>query len=227
MAKKETRDKMMKWLNRLDRKIGRFAIPHLMILLSGVMLGIYVWDFLMPEYGIISLLYLDLNLVAQGQVWRLITFLFLPPDTSVLWILFSLYFYCLIGNSLENEWGAFRFNVFYLFGMAGAILAALFTGGVGTNVYLNLSLFLAFAAIYPEFKVMVFFILPIKIKYLALLDLLFLLVMLVLGGWNIRISILMSFLNVLLFFGGDFLRNLKQQAGYWKTRRNFRKYNRR
>lgn len=217
----------MKWLNTLNRKIGRFAIPHLMIILSSVMLGVYLLDFIMPGYGISSFLYLDLNLVAQGQVWRLLTFLFLPPNTSVLWILFSLYFYCLIGNSLENEWGAFRFNVFYLFGAVGAILAALFTGGVGTNVYLNLSLFLAFAAIYPDFQVMVFFILPVKVKYLALLDILFLLVMLVLGNWNTRISILMSFLNVLLFFGGDFLRNVKQQAGYWKTRRNFRKYNRR
>ena len=217
----------MKWLHTLNRKIGRFGIPHFMIILSSVMLGVYLLDFIMPGYGISSFLYLDLNLVAQGQVWRLLTFLFLPPNTSVLWILFSLYFYCLIGNSLENEWGTFRFNVFYLFGAVGAILAALFTGGMGTNVYLNLSLFLAFAAIYPDFQVMVFFILPVKVKYLALLVILFLLVMLVLGNWNTRISILMSFLNVLLFFGGDFLRNLKQQAGYWKTRRNFRKYNRR
>ena len=217
----------MNVLDKIERKTRWLAIPNLMFLLSGMMLATYLLQFALPEENIYSYLYLNWDLIRAGEVWRVLSFLILPPMSSPIFILFSLYFYCLIGNSLENEWGAFRFNVFYLFGMAGAILAALFTGGVGTNVYLNLSLFLAFAAIYPEFKVMVFFILPIKIKYLALLDLLFLLVMLVLGDWNIRISILMSFLNVLLFFGGDFLRNLKQQAGYWKTRRNFRKYNRR
>lgn len=216
----------MKWLHTLNRKIGRFAIPHLMIILSCVMLGVFAANLLLPDLRLSAFLTLDLGLVAQGQVWRLITFLFLPPNTSVLWILFSLYFYCLIGNALENEWGTFQFNVFYLFGIVGAILAALFTGGYGTNVYLNLSLFLAFAAIYPDYKLMLFFILPIKVKYLALLDVIGFVVMLILGDWGARAAIIMSLLNVILFFGGDFLRTIRQQAGYWKTRRNFRKYNR-
>lgn len=216
----------MKWINTLNRKFGRFGIPHLMILLSSAMLGVFLADLLLPDMGLSALLMLNTNLVAQGQVWRLITFIFLPPNTSVLWILFSLYFYCLLGNSLENEWGAFRFNLFYLCGMVGAILAALFTGGWGTNVYLNLSLFLAFAAIYPDFKLILFFVFPVKVKYLAALDGVLLVVSLILGDWSVRLSIVMSLLNVILFFGGDFLRNIKQQAGYWKTRRNFRKYSR-
>ena len=216
----------MKWLDRLDRKIGRFAIPHVMYLLSGIMLAVYLAGFLFPDWNLEALLYLDRELVAQGEAWRLITFIFLPPSTSPIWILFSLYFYCLIGNSLESQWGSFKFNVFYLVGILGTILAAFITGSA-TNAFLNLSLFLAFAALYPNFEVLIFFILPIKVKSLALLDIIFFIFQLISGTWAVRAAIIASLLNVLLFFGWDFFKNIKHQSGYWKTRRNFRKYNRR
>ena len=212
----------MKWLNRLERKCGRYAIPHLMYLISGVMLAVYLIDLFLPGTPLQSLLTLHMDQVAHGQVWRLITFIFLPPASSPLWILFSLYFYCLLGNALESEWGSFRFNVFYLCGMVGTVLAALITGHA-VNDYLNLSLFLAFAALYPNFELMLFFFIPIKVKYLAIIDLVFYAGNFVFGTWASRAAIVMSLLNVLLFFGGDFLRGVKQQAGYWKTRRNFRK----
>lgn len=215
----------MKWLNRLEYKFGRYGIPHLMYLLSGIMLAVYLIDLLLPGAPLQSVLALDMGQVAHGQVWRLITFIFLPPASSPLWILFNLYFYCLIGNALESEWGSFRFNVFYLCGMVGTILAALITG-YGVNSFLNLSLFLAFAALYPDFQVMVFFLIPLKVKYLAIIDLVYYGISLLFGTWASRVAILMSLLNVVLFFGGDFFRTIKQQAGYWKTRRNFRKYNR-
>lgn len=215
----------MKWLNRLEYKYGRRAIPHLMYMLSGVMLAVYLLDLFLPGAPVQSLLALDMGLVAQGQIWRLITFIFLPPSSSPLWILFNLYFYCLLGNALESEWGSFRFNVFYLCGIIGTILAAVITG-YGTNHFLNLSLFLAFAALYPDFELLLFFFIPIKVKYLALIDLVYYAGALVFGTWSSRAAIVMSLLNVVLFFGGDFLRGLKQRAGYWKTRRNFRKYNR-
>ena len=105
----------------------------------------------------------------------------------------------------------------------GAVAAALLSG-YGSNSYLNLSLFLAFAAFYPDYKLMVFFFLPIKVKYLAAVDVLFFVVSLVLGSWADRAAILMSVINVILFFGGSGLKHLKTQMGYWKTRRNFRKY---
>lgn len=213
----------MNWLNKLNRKLGKFAIPHLMYGLSFIMLAVFVLDLLLPGLHLSSWLVFDRALLAQGQIWRLITFIFLPPDSSIVFIFFSLYFYCLIGNALEREWGSFRFNVFYLCGMIGTILGGLITGGA-TNVFLNFSLFLAFAALYPDFQLMLFFFIPIKIKYLAILDGLYYIAMLIFGTWPIRIAIVFSLLNVLLFFGGDFFKNIKQQAGYRKTRRNFRKY---
>ena len=138
-----------------------------MFFISGGMLLVYLLSLLFPP--LTGLLSLDRAALFRGQVWRLLTFLFVPPTTSPLWILFQLYFNCLLGRGLEQQWGVFRFNLYYLCGMVGAILAALLTG-YGTNNYLNLSLFFAFAAFYPDYKLLIFFILPVKIKYLAILD---------------------------------------------------------
>ena len=96
---------------------------------------------------------LDRSALLHGQVWRLPH---LPGGAAVvlpLWILFNLYFTCLLGRGLEQQWGVFRFNLYYLCGMVGAILTCLITG-YGTNYYLNLSLFLAFAAFYPDYRLM-------------------------------------------------------------------------
>lgn len=215
----------MNWIDSLDRKFGRRSIPHLMYFITGIMLAIYVCD-LVLRGQVSSLLYFDRSLILRGEVWRLVTFLFLPPGSSPIWILFSLYFYCLIGNGLESAWGSFRFNIFYLVGALGAVCSGLITG-YAANGFLNMSLFLAFAAIYPDHQVLVFFFLPIKIKWLALLDALYFVYSFFAGGWAAKLAILFALLNIALFFGGDLLRNAKQQAGYWKTRYNFRKNNRR
>lgn len=211
----------MNWIDRLERKARKLAIPNLMFFLSGAMLLVYILSMFFPALP--GLLSLDRAMLLRGQVWRLVTFLFLPPSSSPLWILFNLYFYCLLGRGLEQQWGVFRFNLFYLCGIVGAILAALITG-FGSNYYLNLSLFLAFAAFYPDYRLTIFFVLSIKIKYLAILDAAFLLVGFIIGGWPARIEILMSLANIFIFFGGSSLKHLKTQMGYWKTRRNFRKY---
>lgn len=211
----------MNWLDRLEGKLRRFSIPHLMTYIVGGMAIVFVADLLLP-LNLYGLLALNMSRVLEGEIWRLVTFIFLPPSTSVLWIVFSLYFYWLIGNGLEAQWGAFRFNAFYLVGILGSILAAVFTG-YAENTYLNLSLFLAFAAIYPNFEVRVFMILPVKMKYLALIDLAVYVLMFITGTWSTRIAILFSLANVILFFGGHFIRYIKQDSQYWKTRRNFRK----
>lgn len=215
----------MNWIDSLDRKFGRHSIPHLMYFITGVMLAVYVTDLVLGGQ-VSAALYFDRSLILRGEVWRLVTFLFLPPNSSPIWILFSLYFYCLIGNGLESAWGSFRFNIFYLVGVLGAVCSGLITG-YAANGFLNMSLFLAFAAIYPDHQVLVFFFLPIKIKWLALLDALYFIFAFFTGGWPSKLAILFALLNIVLFFGGDLLRNAKQQAGFWKTRYNFRKNNRR
>lgn len=215
----------MGWINKLDRKFGRGGIPHLMYYVTATMLAVFLIELLFPQLGIAGWLYFDRALILQGQLWRLITFAFLPPSSSVLWIVLSLYFYCLIGNALESEWGTFRFNVFYLCGIVGNILAGFVTGSA-VNSVLNLSLFLAFAILYPNYQVMLFFILPIKVKYLALLDALYFAVQLIFGSWTVRLAVVVSLLNILLFFGGDFINTIRRESSYWKTRYNFRRNNR-
>lgn len=211
----------MGWLDRLERKLRRFCIPNLMTYIVIGMALVFVADMLLPVnlYGLLSL---DMSKVAAGEVWRLITFVFLPPSTSLIWIIFSLYFYWMIGSGLEAQWGSFRFNVFYLVGVLGSIVSALITGSA-VNTYLNLSLFLAFAAVYPNFEVRVFMILPVKMKYLALLDLVLYVWLFITGKWDTRLAILFSLANVILFFGGHFIRYIKQDSQYWKTRYTFRK----
>ena len=211
----------MNWIARLERRARRLAVPNLMFILSGAMLLVYLLELFFPMLPM--MLSLDRAMLFRGQVWRLVTFLFLPPSSSPIWIFFNLYFYCLLGRALEQQWGVFRFNLFYFCGALGAIVSALLIGS-GTNYYLNLSLFLAFAAFYPDYKLMLFFFLPIKVKYLALLDVLLLAVSFVLGGWSDRIAIVFSLINIVIFFGGSTLKHIKTQMGYWKTRRNFRKY---
>lgn len=212
----------MNWLDKVERKMRWFAVPNLMMLLSGLMLAVFLLELALPEEAVSQYLWLDWNAVRVGQLWRVLSFLILPPATSPFFLLFSLYFFCLMGNGLESQWGASKFTLFYTVGALGTIIGSLFTG-FATNQYLNLSLFLAFAAIYPNYTVMVFFILPVKVKYLALLDVLLYLYLFFQIGWPERVALLLSLANVLLFFSPDIFRHIRDYFAYRKTRQNFRR----
>lgn len=191
-----------KWLNKLERRFGKFAIPHLMtVLIFGMAIVAVVDIFSPPDYevNLSSILAFDREAIFSGQAWRIVTFIFMPPGYFILTIAFTLYFYWLIGAALEAQWGSFRFNVYYFTGMIGTIIGGFITG-YATNYYLDLSLFLAFALLYPEHKVYLFFVLPIKMKYLALIDVLFTLYLGIFSSWPERIALLISVINVVIFF---------------------------
>lgn len=194
-----------KLLNKLERKFGNFGIPNLMSLIVFGMAIVFVLDtFINPDYEVSfwSLIYFDRNAVFAGQIWRIITFVFEPPGSGLLFAVFALYFYWLIGDTLERQWGTFRFNVYYLTGMLGSVIGGLITG-YATNYYLNLTLFLAFAILYANFQVLVFFVIPVKMKYLAWLDAILLVFSFIFNTWQGRIALLISIINFLLFFGLD------------------------
>ena len=107
-----------------------------------------------------------------------------------------------MGTALENRWGSKRFNLYYLFGILGADLGGMLFG-YGTNYFLNLSLFLAFACLYPDFEILLFFVLPLKIKYIAYLDAAYLVYLLISNPWGARASMLLSLLPFFMFFGRD------------------------
>lgn len=163
---------MGKWIDKLERKIGRFAIPNLMryIIVLYVLGLILHWT--APE---VYYYYFSLNAEAilHGQVWRIFTFLMVSPSTSPIFFIFTLYLYYFLGNTLEKVWGSFRFNLYYFTGIIGTVLGAIIVYLVTGHIYLldtfyiNMSLFLAFATIIPDMQLLLFFLIPIKMKWLG------------------------------------------------------------
>ena len=131
---------------------------------------------ILNPYFYIQYLSLNVSEILHGQIWRIVTFLIQPPSDNAIFLLIALYFYYMIGNALEQTWGSFRFNLYFftgvLFHVIAAFLIYLFTGQVyllGTT-YLNLSLFFAFAAVYPDMEFLLFYLIPVKAKWLAWFD---------------------------------------------------------
>lgn len=209
----------------LERKLRRYAISDLMkyiVIAQGV---IYALLIAMPTLGytIYNLIALNRRALFSGQIWRLVTFIFSPPNaSSPIFALFALYFYYMIGTGLERRWGKVKFNLYYLVGMLAAIVSCLLTGYAG-NTFLNLSLFFAYAALYPNEEVLLLMIVPIKMKYLALFDAAIYVYQFIVGNASTRVTIVLCLLNVILFLGGDLLHTIRRESQYWKTRYNFRK----
>ena len=166
---------MENWLSKLERKFGRYAIPNLMYYIIilyalGFVLNLLNRDF---YYQFLSL---DAAAILHGQIWRIVTFIIQPPSDSLIFIIFMLHLYYMIGQQLEAAWGAFRFNLYFFSGMVFHVIAALLvymTMGISLPLsvwYLNMSLFFAFAALYPNMQFLLFFAIPVKVKYLALID---------------------------------------------------------
>ena len=197
----------MNWLNKLEKKFGKISIKNLMMDIVSINAGVYVMLLIKP--ALYDSLILDPSMVMRGEVWRLITFIFIPPQTSILWIFLILYMSFIIGSSLEQEWGSFKFNVYYLMGMIGTIIAAFIGGNAVTAVYLNLSLFLAFARIYPDYEILLFFILSVKVKYLAWLELAFICFTIITASVSIKLAAIASLINYLIFFGKDIFIQIK------------------
>jgi len=212
-------------LNRLEWKLQRIRIQPFFQYIVIAMAGVYLLDLFFPGFNLIYRMSLVTPLVFKGEVWRLFTFLLIPPGGSILQSALTLYFYYFVGTAIEGRWGPRRFLIFYAIGAVSAMAAGLLTG-FGTNLYLNLSLFFAFAIEYPNFQLLLFFILPIKVKWLALLNAVYFLYGFVMGGWPIRVAILFSLLNIILFFGGSLLTLARTAVIQWKRRRVFKRNSR-
>lgn len=205
----------MNWLNKLQRKYGRHYIHNLMGVITAISGAVFAVEYAF-RIDISSMLYLDRDLVLQGQLWRLFTFIFASPGNSILTIL-TLYFYYIAGTSLENVWGGFKFNIYYLVGMIATIIASFITGLPVTGSFINLSLFLGYAKLYPNAQVLLFYIIPIKIKYLAYLNWFLIIVDAINfvrdGHYEGILLVLVPVINYLLFFGKSNYREAKTRTG--------------
>lgn len=211
----------MSLLNQLERKLYKFRIQPFYKYLIFTMGGVYLLNLFFPTFNLIYRLSLIRDRVLAGEIWRLVTFLFVPLASNPMYTFLALYFYYFIGTTLEARWGARRFFLFYLIGALGTIISAFITG-YSTNTYLNFSLFFAFALVYPDYEILLFFILPIKMKWLALINGLFFLSSFIYQPWSEKIAIIISLANIILFFGGDILNKIRQTVYQWKRRRQFR-----
>jgi hypothetical protein len=210
----------MSLLSRLESKLGRYAVPNLTLFLIAGQVMVYLAQMMTPP-GAVPLaakIALIPDKVFDGQWWRVITYLFDPPQTNALFAFFAWYIFYLMGTTLEASWGLLRYNLYlaigYFASVAFAFLCWFATGVPGqsaSNGFLYGSVFLAFARLYPDFELMIFFILPVKVKWLALVTWIgYFWALLVADSWLTRAMVLAAVLNYLLFFGRDIWRGMKQ-----------------
>jgi len=198
----------MGWIDKLERKLRRLAIPNVTVYL--ILGQVLFFIFVLSGRFILDRVVLIPVRVLAGEWWRLITFLFIPPLTNPIFAFFAWYLFYLMGSALESRWGAFRYNLFLLIGYIVTVAVTfLFPYSAATNIFIGGSVFLAFAYLYPDFQLYIFFILPVKIKWLALLTWLGYAYEILIGSWSTRLLVLASISNFLLFFGKDILWRMK------------------
>jgi hypothetical protein len=215
----------MSLIDRLEHRLGRYAIPGL---IRYVVLGnVLVYILIKLNYGVAPFLTLDPDAILNhGEIWRLITYIFIPqlggwlPD----WLGAALYLYFLlwVGNGLEESMGSFRLNLYYFSGMLGITVGALVFGGSFGAALLNTSLLFAFASTYPDETIFVMYIIPAKIKWLAwLTGILLICAFLMIDRWSFRVSMILALANYFLFFGPEILQGAKVRAQVAERRRKF------
>ena len=185
---------MNNWLNRLERKYGRYGIPNLT------------------------------KIMVAGQIWRVISFVFIPfSGGSILSVVLGIYFTWFIGTALEREWGDFRYTVYLLSGVLGTVLGCLLTGVTASTYCLSLSLLLAFAMLYPEVQLLLFFVIPIRVKYFGVFAAVLWVFSFLGASLPGKLDYLLSMLNVWLFFAPMAYRSLRA----WVRREQWKRKNRR
>lgn len=224
----------MSLISRLESRFGRWAIPNVtMIIIAGQMLLFFASRLRMQNGAGIDLAKVMLlpGKVLSGEVWRLVTFVFYPPGDRPLFVIFYCILFYLYGSTMERTWGTFRYNVYLLIAYVATVLAMFVIWAVDgdpgaeaaqfftmayTFGFLELSglilgsVFLAFARRFPDFTLRLFFIIPIRIKWLALLMWIGYGLALVRGDWRVQLLVLASITNYLMFFSREHIRDFKQ-----------------
>jgi membrane associated rhomboid family serine protease len=200
----------MSLLDKLERRLGFLGIPGLMRIVVGFNALVFLLVRLNPDFS--SMLDLDPEQIRHGEIWRLITYIFLPKTSSFLWIILLLWFLWFIGEGLEQAWGAFRLSLYFFVGVIGTTAAAFFFGARFSNSMLYASLFYAFARFYPDQVIYLFFILPVKIKWVAWVSAAFLLLGFVVGSNSYRMALVAALANYLIFFGPEIVYEARHRS---------------
>ncbi len=201
----------MNFLNKMERKYGRYAIRNL----TAVMIALYAAGYILTLFASDLMGYLTLEpyYILRGQIWRIVTWILVPPSSFDIFTIVMLFFYFSIGQTLEKTWGSFRYNVYILSGLLFTVIGAFILYGVCVlqghhytfgllfnTYYINMSIFLAFAVTYPDMEVLLYFIIPVKMKWMGVLYGVLTLYSFVSTNWAGRAAIIASLLNFILFF---------------------------
>lgn len=213
----------MNWITKLERKYGRYCIPNLINILIGGQILVYAVELFVNQY-ISFYLSLSRSALFAGQIWRLFTFVLVPfSGGGPLSVVLGIYFTWFVGTALEKEWGDFRYTLYFLLGMVGTVLACLLTGVTASTYCLSLSLLLAFAMLYPEVQLLLFFVIPIRVKYFGFFAAALWVFSFLSAPLAGKLSYLLSMLNVWAFFGPMAYRSVRA----WIRREQWKRKNRR
>ncbi len=236
-------DLKMKFLYSLERRFGRYAIRNLPTIIIGLYAAGYLLMFIAPQ--ILGYLTLDPVYILQGQVWRLVTWIIVPPGRMDIFTIIMLLFYFSLARSLERTWGSFLFNFYYFSGMIFSVIGAFLLyayyasggfrysfGALFSTYYINMSMLLAFAMSYPDAEVLLYFVIPIKMKWLGLLDGVLILYSFFQTGLPGKVAIAAAMLNFIIFFlltrsgkGAGSFRQSARKAQFKKAFDNARRQN--
>ena len=212
----------MKFIDKLERKYGRFGIPNLTVYIIVCYVIGYALTIINPS--LLNWLSLEPAYILRGQIWRLVTWVLYPPSTAgVLWFAIAvLFFYYPIGTSLERTIGTFKYTLYIFSGILFTIIGAfilyfllggnVLVGSVFSTYYISLSTFLAYAMCYPDMSVLLMFIIPVKMKWMAVFYVVIvayeMIQYIMAGAWYLVIPIVASLLNFIIFYFGtkDFSR---------------------
>lgn len=202
------------WVDRLERRLGFLEIPNLAAFMAGMNALSALLTLLKPEFP--AQLLLDPGAIWRGQVWRVFTFVLVPPALPPLWLFLWLALYFSYLSTLERAWGSFRFTLYALLGALATAAAACATGfPLGSGAF-TISLFLAFARLNPELEILLFFFFPVKMKWIAGAAWAMIAWSLIFGGYYDRLSLGSGLLNYVLYFGGRHVFELRQM---WRRSR--------
>ncbi len=209
-------------MSKFEKKFGKYAIPNLTLILIICYIAGYVINFVNPTFTLF--LTLDPYQIIHGQLWRLFTWILIPPSSFDLFTIIMLLFYYSLGTSLERTWGTYRYNVYIFQGIFCTIVASfLYLGvmylmGIGqknemdimieflygsaafSTYFINMSIFLAYAATYPEMQVLVMFLFPVKVKWIAILDVIMLAYQFIIGGIATKFAVAAALISFGIFY---------------------------
>ncbi len=203
------------WADKLEKRFGFLAAPGLPAFVVGMNAVVGLLREFKP--GFVDVLTLDPAALARGQVWRAASFLFVPPPIGPLWLLLWVSMEYAILQALEAAWGDFKLTVFIAFGLIATVLGAVVVGAEFGNSVLVLGAFLAFARLLPERQVLVMFVLPVKLRWLAALSGLWAALEFATSGAPGKIQLATGLAPYLLFFGEGHWRDLRFAWRRWRN----------